>query len=301
MILLNTCPNNKETYDGDGGNGWIQKWWNTVAAQLEHHRRKPYSTKACREKVDKQIAARQTEIMNLRTGEELDTTSDWALAIDAWIEVVEQHNQRQRAAKDRSVENQAQIDRLHQIRDNMKRRMGEKDGPNDNNASTDSDSDNGDEDPPNTAVDNNDGNQVGTRAQVQTESSPPRSSSQPVNRSGGRRADSSNPRRAKRARAGDSIEHAMMESCNEMAQCYKQLVSAVIKQSERDSSRTLEASEESRQRQQAQEEKLAEQSIKLEKLDEQGQRTEKKLDQQAQRMDQVLGLLQGLYGSNGAK
>lgn len=52
------------------------------------------------------------------------TTSDWVLAIDAWIEVVEQHNQRQRAAKDRSVENQAQLDRLRVIRDNMKRRMG---------------------------------------------------------------------------------------------------------------------------------------------------------------------------------
>ena len=181
----------------------------------------------------------------------------------------------------------------------MKRRMGEKDSP-DDNASTASDSDNSDEDPPNTAVDNNDGNQAGTRAQIQTESSPPRSSSRPVNRSGGRRTDLSNPRRAKRARAGDSIEQAMMESCKEMAQCYKQLVSAVVKQSERDSSRTLETSEESRLIMQAQEEKLAEQSVKVEKLDEQGRRMDKKLDQQAQRMDLVLGLLQGLYQSNSA-
>ena len=96
---------------------------------------------------------------------------------------------------------------------------------------------------------------------------------------------------------------AMMQSCKEMAQCYKQLVSAVVKQSERDSSRTLETSEISRlimQRQQAQEEKLAEESVKLERLDEQGQNS-KKLDQQAQRMDQVLSLPQGLYESNSTK
>jgi hypothetical protein len=75
----------------------------------------------------------------------------------------------------------------------------------------------------------------------------------------------------------------MMESYKEMAQCYKQFVSAVVKQSERDSSRTLETSQESRLIMQAQEEKLAEQSVKLEKLDEQGRRTDKKLNQQAQR------------------
>jgi hypothetical protein len=296
VILLNICLSNKETYGGDGGNGWVQKWWTTVAAQLEHHRKRPYSTKACREKVDKQIASRQAEIMNLATGEELDITSDWALAIDAWIEVVDQYKQRQRAAKDRSAATQAEFDRLRTIRDNMKRRMGEKDGPDDSN-STASDS-GSDEDTPNTTTDNNnDANQADT---PQTEGSTPRSSSQPMARPGGRRANSSNPRREKRARPGDTIEQAMMESCKEMAQCYKQLVSAVVKQSERASGRTLEASE-SRlimQRQQAQEQKLAEQSVKLEKLDEQGERTEKKLDQQAQRLDQVLNLLQSLHESD---
>jgi hypothetical protein len=182
----------------------------------------------------------------------------------------------------------------------MKRRMGEKDGQDDSRSdSGSSDEDPSIEYPPNTAVDN-DENQAGSRAQIQAESSTPRSSSQSVTRTGGCRANSSNPRRAKRARPGDNIEQAMMESCKEMAQCYKQLVSTVVKQSERDSSRTLETSEELRLQAQEQNEqsvKLDQQSLNR-KLDEQGERSDEKLDRQGQRLDQVLSLLQGLYESN---
>jgi hypothetical protein len=100
---------------------------------LEHNRRKPYSQKACRDNVGKQIAVRQAKIRNLRAGKE-PSSGEWALAIDAWIEVVEEYSQRQQTAKDRATENQAQVDRLRTIRNNMKRRMGEKEGPEENNS-----------------------------------------------------------------------------------------------------------------------------------------------------------------------
>jgi len=137
----------------------------------------------------------------------------------------------------------------------MKRRVGEKDGPEDSSATIDSGS--SDErstgQPPNTAANNNSDDQAIITDDQASSPTPPqaegltsRSGSRPVARTGGRRPNSSNPRRAKKARRGDNIEQAMVESCREMAECYKQLVSAVVQQSERDFGRTLETSEELR-------------------------------------------------------
>jgi hypothetical protein len=327
--LINICLSHKETYGIDEGGGWIQKWWNIVAADLEQYRKKPYSQKACRDNINKQIARRRSEIQGLSTGEEL-TSGEWALAIDAWIDVVDQYDQKQKAAKERSAQNEAQTKRLRAIRGNMKRRLGEKDNLEENDSD---DCDAFGEERINTQLQvENDPDPAADESQVDDspafendahdrDESVPRHRDESVSRPNSRistvstvgtdSTSRSRPRRAKKPRRGDTLEQAMIKNCKDMADSYKQLVSAVVRQSERGlqasttSAETLEELKEIRQRQQAQEQKLDQQADKMDeqadKLDEQAEKLDwqsDKLNQQGERLDQLLSLVQGLSRMN---
>ena len=292
--LLNICLSHKDTYGRDNGSGWIQKWWNTIAAELKHSRKKPYSQKACRDNVGKQVALREAEKRNLRTGEEA-SYGEWGIAVDAWIEVIEQYRQEQQAAKDRSAEDKAQRDQLRMVRDNMKRRLGQKEGPEESSSSDcgscDEERVGGSTRDPANASTTTGGDALDVESQLDSQvveesdrhRNPRRKSQITTERSS---SSQSKSRPAKKARPGDKLERAMIENSKEVAESYKQLVTAIVTQSDGDADRTKEAAKELEvigQRQQSQEQKLDQQA--------------QKLDQQGQKLDQLISLIQGLEKS----
>ena len=142
LALVKMCLANAETY---GIPKKIVKWWDDRAMEFHKWSQKPYTK--VQDKLTKMVSDRRAFLATLGTGEE-DEPGPFSQAVDAWIKVIEEVDERNRNKQKTAEELKADNERSITRRDNLaktlstrKRLRGGEDDTTDDEGSSESDDD----------------------------------------------------------------------------------------------------------------------------------------------------------------
>jgi hypothetical protein len=128
--LFRICYNKKDQYGNKGEREGVTFFWQSVAATLKIYRNGVgISAATCKNRVNTAIQKRKAELLEEETGKEQNETvtqNDYTMALDAWIEVVDEQAQTLAERKQAKEKTTKEIEKAHRIRANLTKRRGEK-------------------------------------------------------------------------------------------------------------------------------------------------------------------------------